>query len=210
MSSTGPDGATTTGAARTELPADAALVDAARGGDRRAMNALLEANYDRIYAVCRRVTGNDADAADAAQQAMIAIVRALPRFDGRSAFGTWAHRIASLDELRRRRRRPMLIDQDDPQRDVGASSGDDASARLADTDAARPFDLVIERDALDAALAAVPHDFRVPLVLRDVDDLDYAEIAELLGVPVGTVKSRIARGRAQLAAAYRAATGDTA
>ena len=58
---------------------------------------------------------------------------------------------------------------------------------------------ITERDALDAALARLPEEFRVAVVLRDVGDLDYAEIAEVLGVPVGTVKSRIARGRAALA-----------
>ena len=67
-------------------------------------------DYDRIFAVCRRVIGHDADAADAAQEAMIAIVRGLAKFDGRSSFSTWTYRIAtnaSLDELRRRQRRPM-------------------------------------------------------------------------------------------------------
>jgi RNA polymerase sigma-70 factor, ECF subfamily len=84
---------------------------AAQAGDRAALDALLRRHYDRIYAVCRRMTGQDADAADAAQDAMIAIVRGLPRFDGRAAFGTWAYRIASnacIDELRRRKRRPDL------------------------------------------------------------------------------------------------------
>ena len=66
------------------------------------------------------------------------------------------------------------------------------------------LDLHDEREVLRAALAEVPEEFRVPVVMRDVGDLDYAEIAEQLGVPVGTVKSRIARGRAALSAAYRA------
>ena len=83
---------------------------AAQGGDRGALDQLLRRHYDRVHAVCRRITGNDADAADAAQEAMIAIVRNLDRFDGRSSFGTWAYRIAtnaSLDELRRRKRRRL-------------------------------------------------------------------------------------------------------
>ena len=82
---------------------------AAQGGDRAALDALLRRHHDRLYAVCRRVTGNDTDAADACQEALIAIVRSLDRFDGRSAFSTWAYRVATnacLDELRRRRRRP--------------------------------------------------------------------------------------------------------
>ncbi|MEP7112551.1 MAG: sigma-70 family RNA polymerase sigma factor, partial [Ilumatobacteraceae bacterium] len=89
---------------------------AAQGGDRGALDQLLRRHYDRVHAVCRRITGHDADAADAAQDAMIAMVRNLDRFDGRSSFGTWAYRIAtnaSLDELRRRKRRAVPISGDD-------------------------------------------------------------------------------------------------
>src|SRR5215208_1979008 len=127
---------------------DRQLVAAAQAGDRAALESLLRRHYDRVHAVCRRIAGSSRDADDAAQEAMIGIVRGLPRFDGRAQFSTWAYRIAT-----------------------------------------------------NAALAALPEDFRVAVVLRDIGDLDYAEIAEVLGVPVGTVKSRIARGRSQLAAA---------
>jgi RNA polymerase sigma-70 factor (ECF subfamily) len=140
--------------------------------------------------VCRRITGHDADAADAAQEAMIAIVRSIDRFDGRASFGTWTYRIAtnaSLDELRRRRRRPLPGPADSPE--------------PADPAGHVGIDAVAERDALDAALAGLAEEFRVAVVLRDVADLDYAQIADVLGVPVGTVKSRIARGRGVLAAA---------
>lgn len=144
--------------------------------------------------MCRRITASPADAADATQEALIAIVRGLPRFDGRSAFGTWAYRVAanaSLDELRRRRRRPVLpLDQQgelDPVDRRSAAEFDAADDRIAD------------RPDLDRALAALPAEFRVPVVLRDVADLEYAEIAHQLGIPLGTVKSRIARGRAMLA-----------
>jgi RNA polymerase sigma-70 factor (ECF subfamily) len=182
--------------------ADQRLIDAAVGGDRGAMDSLLRAHYDRVFAVCRRITGNDADAADAAQEALMAIVRGLATFDGRASFATWVYRIAtnaSLDELRRRRRRPSLADTDDHQ-----LGGTDHDTRLADPDSARGIDLVADRDQLEQALRLVPEEFRVPLVLRDVGDLDYAEIADTLGVPIGTVKSRIARGRAALAQIVRA------
>jgi RNA polymerase sigma-70 factor (ECF subfamily) len=177
------------------LSDDHQLVAAARGGDRSSLDQLLRRHYDRIYAVCRRVTGNDADAADAAQEAMIAIVRSLGKFDGRSSFGTWIYRIAtnaSLDELRRRRRRPLVSSH----RDDGSAVGD---TEQADPDSGVRLDALADRMLLDAALAGLAEDFRVPVVLRDVGDLDYAEIADVLGIPVGTVKSRIARGRAQLA-----------
>jgi len=174
-------------------PDDAALVAAAIGGDRAAMDRLLRRHYDRIHAVCRRITGSDADAADAAQEAMIAVVRNLASFDGRSSFGTWVYRIAtnaSLDELRRRRRRPVLAEPTEVP--------DDHDAHRADPEGGRRLDQIDDRMLLDTVLRQVPEEFRVPLVRRDVGDLDYAEIAATLDVPVGTVKSRIARGRAAL------------
>lgn len=203
---------------RTPHHDEHALVAAAAAGDRAAMDTLLRRHYDRIHAVCRRITGSDADAADAAQEALISIVRNLHKFDGRSSFGTWAYRIAtnaSLDELRRRRRRPVVgitdgSDGHDGSRSGGAgrSSAEDHDQRLADPDSSRRTDLVVDRMALDQALRAVPEEFRVPMVMRDVGDLDYAEIAETLGIPVGTVKSRIARGRAALGQIVRAGNRD--
>jgi RNA polymerase sigma-70 factor (ECF subfamily) len=143
-----------------------------------------------LYAVCRRLTGSDADGADACQEALIAIVRNLPKFDHRSRFSTWAYRVAvnaSLDELRRRKRRPRPDDAAVAAR-VGHSTGDpDISTSVAD------------RLALDTAIASLSPDFRAAVVLRDVAGLDYAEIAAALEIPAGTVRSRIARGRAALA-----------
>jgi RNA polymerase sigma-70 factor, ECF subfamily len=172
------------------------LVAAAQGGDRFALDQLLRRHYDRIHAVCRRVAGGTRDADDACQEALIKIVRNLPRFDGRSSFGTWAYRIAtnaSLDELRKRQRRPALH-----------AVGDEASARARRIRrAARYSESFPDRLVLDDALDRLPEDLRVAVILRDVADFDYAEIADTLGVPVGTVKSRISRGRASLAAQLR-------
>jgi RNA polymerase sigma-70 factor, ECF subfamily len=139
--------------------------------------------------VCRRITGNDADAADAAQEAMIAVVRGLARFDGRSSFGSWVYRVAtnaSLDELRRRKRRAAAP--------LPEQLGTNEHARGPAPDA-----LVGDRIDVDAALARLPEEFRVPVVLRDLCDLDYAEIGQVLQIPAGTVRSRISRGRAALA-----------
>lgn len=170
---------------------DAALVAAAQGGDRFALDQLLRRHYDRIHAVCRRVAGSTRDADDACQEALIKIVRSLPRFDGRSSFGTWAYRIAtnaSLDELRKRQRRPALH-----------SVGEEDRPETTDPNAHRYTESFPDRLVLDDALDALPEDLRVAVVLRDVADFDYAEIAETLDIPVGTVKSRISRGRAALA-----------
>ena len=180
---------------------DRALLAAAQEGDRDALERLIRLHYDRIVAVCRRITGNESDALDAAQEASIAMVRGLSRFDGRSSVSTWVYRIAtnaSLDELRRRRRRPMTVVRDT----------DHAEHEYADPDAGKPIDLIADRDALEAALRSLPEDFRVPVVLRDVADMEYVDIAETLGIPIGTVKSRIARGRGMLAAAFPPSDGN--
>ncbi len=167
---------------------DSELVAQAQAGAREAVDELLRRHYDRLYAVCRRVAGNDADAADACQEALMAIVRGLPRFDGRSSFKTWSYRVATnatLDELRRRKRRPLAVDTDD----TPDAPSDEPSFE----------DRFTENARLDAALRQLSEEFRVPVVMRDVGGLDYAEIAESLDIPPGTVRSRIARGRRQLA-----------
>ncbi len=176
----------------SSLADDDELVAAAQAGDQRALDALLRRHYDRLHAVCRRIAGATRDADDATQEAMIGIVRGLPRFDRRARFSTWAYRIATnaaLDELRRRKRRPTLHTVTDDSR----------LAEPVDPAADAHVGAVVERMSIDAALDSLPEDFRAAVVLRDVADLDYAEIAEALDVPVGTVKSRIARGRRQLA-----------
>lgn len=171
-------------------PTDGDLVAAARRGDRRALEALLRRHHDRVHLVCRRMCADRGDAEDATQEALISIVRGLPRYDGRAAFTTWAHRVAvnaSLDQLRRRSRAALPVD---PVGDGPAAPDDAELAALASE----------VRGDLDLALAALPAEFRVPVVLRDLLDLDYAEIAEVLELPPGTVRSRISRGRARLAA----------
>src|SRR5581483_12292090 len=136
------------------------------------------------------MTGSAADAADATQEALIAIVRGLPKYDGRAAFTTWSYRVATnacLDELRRRGRRP----------EPGLPAVDPAVTRRDPPPALA--EAVTDRLSIEGALEHLPLEFRAAVVLRDVCGLDYAEIAEVLAVPPGTVRSRIARGRALLA-----------
>jgi RNA polymerase sigma-70 factor (ECF subfamily) len=170
---------------------DTALALAAAAGDRAALETLLDRHADLVHAVCRRIVGHPEDALDATQEALVAVARGIHRFDGRSQFTTWLYRVATnaaLDELRRRKRRPVPVDVvPEPVRTAGGG--------VATTDA------VDARLVVDAALARVPAEFRVAVVLRDLCDLDYAEIAEILDVPPGTVRSRISRGRAALAEA---------
>lgn len=169
-----------------DQPDDVALVEAARAGDRAALNSLLVRHYDRLFAVCRRIAGNTADAEDACQEALLQIARNLDRFDGRAAFSTWAYRVATnacLDELRRRRRRPEPIDAASHPEIADPFDGAEGTA---------------DRLDIDAALANLPSEYRTVVVLRDVAGLSYAEIAEVLDLPGGTVRSRIARGREAL------------
>lgn len=184
----------------TDAPDDD-LVTAAQRGDRRALELLLRRHDERILVLCRRLCRDRGDAEDAAQNALIAIVRGLPRFDGTAAFTTWSYRVATnacLDELRRRGRRPVpaepdLADVPHSRRTAdgpGAGSPDPADAAVADE----------RRSTIQHALDQLPDEFRLPVVLRDLADLDYAEIGELLALAPGTVRSRIARGRAKLAA----------
>jgi RNA polymerase sigma-70 factor, ECF subfamily len=168
---------------------DTALAGLASTGDRDALEVLLERHVDRIHTICRRILGNPDDALDATQEAMIAVARSIDRFDGRAAFTTWLYRIATnaaLDEVRRRLRRPTPV----------TSMGEPMIEPVA---AAPGPEAVGDRIDIDAALARIPEEFRVVVVLRDLCDLDYAQIAEVLEIPPGTVRSRIARGRAALA-----------
>ena len=149
-----------------------------------------------IRAVCHRIVANKADAEDATQHALISIATALPRFDGRSKFSTWAYRIATnaaLDEVRRLRRRPIPVDE------LALSAGTQEDNLLSGSRFGSGPDAVESQMVVREALAAIPEDFRTALVLRHIADLDYEEIAVVLDVPVGTVRSRLSRGRAQLA-----------
>lgn len=145
-------------------------------------------NYGRfMYTVAYRLSGNDEDAQDLVQESLIRVRRGLERYEPGSLEG-WLARIVTnvfLDEVRRRRRRPTTALPDDPERALPTSP------------AADEVQLGLSED-IQAALASLPEEFRVPVVLCDVADQSYEQIASALGVPVGTVRSRIHRGRRQL------------
>jgi RNA polymerase sigma-70 factor (ECF subfamily) len=165
---------------------DRELAAAAANGDRDALDMLLQTHAGMVHAVCRRVLNNAEDALDATQEALFAIARRIETFDGRSQFSTWCYRVATnaaLDEARRRSRRPSLVEVVAEPRTRGPAL-DDAVADQLD---------------VDAALAHLSPEHRAAVALRDLAGLDYAEIARILDIPPGTVRSRIARGRAALA-----------
>jgi RNA polymerase sigma-70 factor (ECF subfamily) len=164
---------------------DEALASQAAGGDTGALDELLRRHTAMIHAVCRRVLGNPDDALDAMQEALLSIARKVHTFDGRSRFSTWCYRVATnaaLDEARKRTRRPQPFE----------TLPEVVEHRSADS-------RIADRIDVDAALAQLSPDYRAAVALRDLVGMDYAEISEVLGVPPGTVRSRISRGRAALA-----------
>jgi len=142
-----------------------------------------------LYTVAYRLTGNDTDAQDLVQDVLLRVRRGLETYRPGSLEG-WLSRIttnAFLDDLRRRRRRPLDALPDDPDRAVPPAIGAD------ETSAAGSIS-----DEVQAALTRLPDEYRAAVVLCDVVGLSYEEIGEALGIPVGTVRSRIHRGRRQL------------
>ena len=163
------------------MPTDEELIALFRDGDPSAFEELVRRHEQRIYNLCLRMLGKPEDARDATQEAFLAALRKLSTFRGDSRFSTWLHRVAvnaCYDTLRRRQRRPEEALPEEP----GPAPGDLAEA------AAEAVDV-------QQALQRIPEDFRAVLILHDVQDVGYEEIAEILGVPVGTVKSRLHRGR---------------
>lgn len=176
---------------------DAALVSSAQQGDTAAFDALVGRYQDRIYNLCYRICGNEADAQDLAQTTFLRAFQALSRFEARCAFYTWIFRIATnvaISHLRKRSHAPLAsLDaaQDDRQ-------PLDPPADTRRTDPHRQVEQVEQRRQVESALARLPAEFRVAVVLKDIEQMDYATIAEVLGVPIGTVRSRISRGRMML------------
>lgn len=163
---------------------DLALLAAA--GDARAFELIAGRYRGLMYAVCRRITCDDEDALDALQEALLAAWRRIGSFEGRSALSTWLFRIAAnaaVDEVRRRAQRH--------ERDGAAADG---WAAALDIEAS-----AVAKSTADWALARLPPQFRAAVVLREYYDLSYQTIADVLDIPIDTVKSRISRGRQALA-----------
>jgi RNA polymerase sigma-70 factor (ECF subfamily) len=170
---------------------DDELVRAFLQGDREAFGTLVERHERRVYNLAFRMLGNAEDARDTAQDVFITCLRKLSGFRGASTFTTWVHRItvnACYDALRKRGREEPVGDEEGGFPEPPTSAPD-----LAETAA-----LTVD---IQRALLRVPEEFRVVLVMHDVQGVPYEEIAEALGAPVGTVKSRLHRGRVALARA---------
>ncbi|WP_226436449.1 RNA polymerase sigma factor [Rhodococcus yananensis] len=162
---------------------DEELIERCKAGDAAAFGELVGRYRPRTWAVCVQITGNTHDAEDALQDALTAAWQNIGKFRGSAKFSTWLHRIAANASLATvRRRRDVVVDEID----LGAHTDSPVADRVVDVDAVR------------RALADLPDEYRAAVVLREYAQLSYAEIAEHLGIPVQTVKSRINRARTRL------------
>jgi RNA polymerase sigma-70 factor (ECF subfamily) len=167
---------------------DTELIARVVDGDREAFNQIMRIHEDRVFSVCLRMMTEREAALDATQETFITVFRKAAQFKGEAALGTWIYRIAvntCYDHLRKSKRRPvhrMPEHHDEP--DPSAQS-EVESAGL--------------RPDIEKALVALPREFRSAVILSDIEGLALSEVARILGVPVGTVKSRVFRGRRLLA-----------
>ncbi len=169
---------------------DSQLIERYLAGSLQAFNELMAAHEDRVFGICLRIMRDRESALDAAQETFLTVYRKADKFTGESAFSTWLYRVATntcYDQLRKLKRRsadplPDATDPADPHSD---------SAFLA----------VELRPELESALATLAPDFHKAIVLADMEGLPLQQVAEMLGVPVGTIKSRVFRARRQLAEA---------
>jgi len=167
---------------------DAQLLARVLEGDHDAFNEIMRNHEDRMFSVCLRIMGNREPALDATQETFLTTFRKAAQFQGNSALGTWIYRIAvntCYDQLRKqkRRRTDPIPDHLDP----------------ADHQAEDEVESAGLRPEIQRALAALPDDYRSAVILSDIEGLGLPEVAEILDIPVGTVKSRVFRGRRLLA-----------
>ena len=169
-----------------------ALVDQCLAGNAEAFGELVTPYQDRLYNTLYRILGSREDAAEVLQDALIRAFRRLGSFHRQSAFYTWLYRVAvnvALSRRRRRRRRPLTTE-------LGGSGELPGHPELGDP--GRNLEAQERRRMIEQALAGVPEVFRVALVLKEIDGLKYEEIARVLRLPVGTVRSRLHRARNEM------------
>ncbi len=192
-----------------------AFLERLRARDERAFDALVRAYERRVLALVARMLGNAAEAQDVTQEVFVQVFRAIDQFRGESRLSTWIFRIAvNLSKNRAlylSRRHAGQGDANDDAQELGERVPLGAAAKGTAAVVARPDQLVegmqVER-IVQAAIAELEPSFRECLLLREVEDMSYDDIAEITGLPAGTVKSRIHRARAQVRLFVEAALGE--
>lgn len=175
------------------------LINAAKDGDEAAFAEIVRRYRDKLTNYLYRILRDYEEAVDLAQESFVRVYFAMDRYHSRYAFSTYVYRIATnlaISELRKRKRRKLYSL-------TGLFRNQDESADEYQPPDNRPLpedDLLGGelREAIAKAIAALPEKYRLPIVLREIEELSYAEVAEILGLGIGTTKSRISRGRALL------------
>lgn len=172
----------------TSASNDAELIAQVVSGNRESFDQIMRNHEDRVFSVCLRIMADREAALDATQETFLTVFRKAEQFQGNSALGTWIYRIAvntCYDQLRKaKRRRTEAIPENFDPRDPSAEEAVESAGM---------------KKEIQAALGELPTDFRAAIVLADIEGMSLPEVAEVLGVPVGTVKSRLFRGRRILA-----------
>lgn len=187
----------------SERDADAELVARVQRGDKQAFNLLVIKYQRKILRLLSRMIRDPADLEDVAQEAFIKAYRALPQFRGESAFYTWLYRIAIntarnwLSSVGKRPSAPNAIESED---------GETFNETDSLSDIGTPESMVASREiaeAVNAAIEELPEELRTAIVLREIEGMSYEDIAQTMGCPIGTVRSRIFRAREAIAQRLR-------
>ena len=190
--------------AMSASPPDEELVQRFKKGDRQAFAQIVRRYQDRVYSQCLRWMGEPTVAEEVAQDVFLALYRSLARFRGEAALSTWIYRV-TINHCKNRRlyRRRRARDRHEP---LEGQPRDDAPGRQLAANGPESDVLTHQSEAsalLQQGLEAISDDHRQVIILRDIQDLDYSEIASILELPRGTVKSRLHRARSELARVLR-------
>ena len=185
-------------------PSDTVLIEQVRDGDRAALGQLLEKHQNRLFSIALRMVSNRDDAAEVTQDAMLKIIQHFDSFRSEAQVTTWMTRIVMNQAITRLRRRKLRDHASLDSTRITGSDGDQAASLrkvLENTREPGPEQRVEEGEMIDRLLSAIDRldtDFRAVLVLRDLEEMDYQQIADTLEFKVGTVKSRLFRARLAL------------
>src|SRR5690349_13763585 len=179
---------------------EASIIAELKAGSENAYEWLIAHYHQPVYGLVYRILNDPADAADTTQEVFLKVFRGIKRFHGEASLKTWIYRIA-LHEASNQRRWWFRHKRRETSMEAGPAEDDNQSFGLKETlvdEHESPFDLAAHeeiRSKVEEELAQVPEPFRTTLVLRDIEGLSYEEIADILQVSLGTVKSRLMRGR---------------
>ncbi|MDI6705661.1 MAG: sigma-70 family RNA polymerase sigma factor [Bacillota bacterium] len=188
------------------MAAELRLVERSKEGDLQAFEELVLMYQKQIYNLGYRMMGNEEDACDIAQEAFLRAYKSIGKFNLKSRFGTWIYRIAMnlcIDELRKRKKAKLypIVHNDNPE---------DKQYKLVSDAGDLPEELVEKKETrlkVQQAINRLPEDHRTMIVLRDIQGRSYQEIADIMGLNLGTVKSRISRARYNLKEEIEKQTG---